>query len=140
MAQPFFRGRDAPEDRARAALRSSAAGEARVRTSEAGYEMCFRAAVGLRPRAPPRDRFRHVGNGASPLRAAPTSWARTARPRKFDAHPHRQKSVHEHGNAVVSEMPCRSVCACSFVPAHEVRSEEHTSELQSLAYLVCRLL
>src|SRR2546425_7013943 len=24
--------------------------------------------------------------------------------------------------------------------AHEVRSEEHTSELQSLAYLVCRLL
>src|SRR5205823_14088733 len=25
-------------------------------------------------------------------------------------------------------------------PAREVRSEEHTSELQSLAYLVCRLL
>src|SRR2546425_4146452 len=25
-------------------------------------------------------------------------------------------------------------------PLHEVRSEEHTSELQSLAYLVCRLL
>src|SRR3989441_3126311 len=24
--------------------------------------------------------------------------------------------------------------------AHEIRSEEHTSELQSLAYLVCRLL
>src|SRR5687767_15564987 len=24
--------------------------------------------------------------------------------------------------------------------AHQVRSEEHTSELQSLAYLVCRLL
>src|SRR2546425_4973866 len=24
--------------------------------------------------------------------------------------------------------------------AHELRSEEHTSELQSLAYLVCRLL
>src|SRR5687767_15522381 len=24
--------------------------------------------------------------------------------------------------------------------AHDVRSEEHTSELQSLAYLVCRLL
>src|SRR3989441_7307243 len=28
----------------------------------------------------------------------------------------------------------------SDVPAHRVRSEEHTSELQSLAYLVCRLL
>src|SRR2546423_5899140 len=26
------------------------------------------------------------------------------------------------------------------VPRHRVRSEEHTSELQSLAYLVCRLL
>src|SRR2546425_5288718 len=25
-------------------------------------------------------------------------------------------------------------------PRHQVRSEEHTSELQSLAYLVCRLL
>src|SRR2546425_7348089 len=25
-------------------------------------------------------------------------------------------------------------------PFHELRSEEHTSELQSLAYLVCRLL
>src|SRR2546425_2157383 len=25
-------------------------------------------------------------------------------------------------------------------PAREIRSEEHTSELQSLAYLVCRLL
>src|SRR2546425_9653434 len=27
-----------------------------------------------------------------------------------------------------------------FVPLDHVRSEEHTSELQSLAYLVCRLL
>src|SRR2546423_6243926 len=26
------------------------------------------------------------------------------------------------------------------VPLHPLRSEEHTSELQSLAYLVCRLL
>src|SRR2546425_4871875 len=28
----------------------------------------------------------------------------------------------------------------SYVPESETRSEEHTSELQSLAYLVCRLL
>src|SRR5205823_12019545 len=28
----------------------------------------------------------------------------------------------------------------SFTAADELRSEEHTSELQSLAYLVCRLL
>src|SRR2546425_4050674 len=33
-----------------------------------------------------------------------------------------------------------SVCADSGVPSPETRSEEHTSELQSLAYLVCRLL
>src|SRR2546423_10858487 len=29
---------------------------------------------------------------------------------------------------------------CSQQPGSELRSEEHTSELQSLAYLVCRLL
>src|SRR3712207_8543693 len=28
----------------------------------------------------------------------------------------------------------------SFVPGHTLRSEEHTSELQSRQYLVCRLL
>src|SRR2546425_8219340 len=31
-------------------------------------------------------------------------------------------------------LPCREITV------HAVRSEEHTSELQSLAYLVCRLL
>src|SRR5205823_14352150 len=35
----------------------------------------------------------------------------------------------------------RTVCArCAACPARGSRSEEHTSELQSLAYLVCRLL
>src|ERR1041384_8703132 len=42
----------------------------------------------------------------------------------------------------------RSLCFCfrsasprkKFEPASPTRSEEHTSELQSLAYLVCRLL
>src|SRR5437764_3650401 len=29
---------------------------------------------------------------------------------------------------------------CPFLPRHQVRSEEHTSELQSPMYLVCRLL
>src|SRR2546423_11594996 len=34
-----------------------------------------------------------------------------------------------------------TVVGCAFQPAAErVRSEEHTSELQSLAYIVCRLL
>src|ERR1041384_8527864 len=32
----------------------------------------------------------------------------------------------------------RNAISCAIGPAH--RSEEHTSELQSLAYLVCRLL
>src|SRR5258705_7396017 len=34
------------------------------------------------------------------------------------------------------EYSCSSRCAC----AHQRRSEEHTSELQSLRHLVCRLL
>src|SRR2546425_6961159 len=33
----------------------------------------------------------------------------------------------------------RCLAYCSMIPA-PMRSEEHTSELQSLAYLVCRLL
>src|SRR5205823_8676933 len=37
----------------------------------------------------------------------------------------------------VGENRCRAVCAVHVEPE---RSEEHTSELQSLAYLVCRLL
>src|SRR5687767_15470652 len=32
------------------------------------------------------------------------------------------------------------VCSVGGIEGGEVRSEEHTSELQSLAYLVCRLL
>src|SRR5687767_5619499 len=33
-----------------------------------------------------------------------------------------------------------AACSCSAKSTSIVRSEEHTSELQSLAYLVCRLL
>src|SRR2546425_4357495 len=41
---------------------------------------------------------------------------------------------------------CHAISRCAFLPPDAVpdarpsRSEEHTSELQSLAYLVCRLL
>src|SRR2546425_9566936 len=43
--------------------------------------------------------------------------------------------------AVVSLVRCSAAFACSTSTAAEQRrSEEHTSELQSLAYLVCRLL
>src|SRR6266404_6638558 len=48
---------------------------------------------------------------------------------------------------VVPDTSSRSIsCAsdvgafCSLAPRTPLRSEEHTSELQSLAYLVCRLL
>src|SRR5438045_7454952 len=35
---------------------------------------------------------------------------------------------------------CRPRCAARRIPARRPRSEEHTSELQSLRHLVCRLL
>src|SRR2546425_2545096 len=35
---------------------------------------------------------------------------------------------------------CELAVLSDFIVASETRSEEHTSELQSLAYLVCRLL
>src|SRR2546423_11937654 len=36
--------------------------------------------------------------------------------------------------------PTRLVLSHNLLKFHKIRSEEHTSELQSLAYLVCRLL
>src|SRR2546425_2860578 len=39
-----------------------------------------------------------------------------------------------------SRMPSPNFAAAPFPSASRLRSEEHTSELQSLAYLVCRLL
>src|SRR5205823_14944257 len=39
-----------------------------------------------------------------------------------------------------SSVPSDSVTLTLVVPSGTTRSEEHTSELQSLAYLVCRLL
>src|SRR2546425_9162651 len=48
------------------------------------------------------------------------------------------------GNAAGCAVPRPTHCApCASAPAarpRRARSEEHTSELQSLAYLVCRLL
>src|SRR5205823_14425512 len=48
------------------------------------------------------------------------------------------------GRPVPVAIACAALIACASSPAsahHEaIRSEEHTSELQSLAYLVCRLL
>src|SRR6202011_6403120 len=41
-----------------------------------------------------------------------------------------------------SSMPCSLILCCTLSPSRtvRVRSEEHTSELQSPMYLVCRLL
>src|SRR3712207_8928059 len=40
----------------------------------------------------------------------------------------------------VRSVCCSSKSTCSVMPAISTRSEEHTSELQSRQYLVCRLL
>src|SRR3989441_3340099 len=44
----------------------------------------------------------------------------------------------ERGDPTAVSHPIRRVTACD--ASARLRSEEHTSELQSLAYLVCRLL
>src|SRR2546425_269953 len=47
----------------------------------------------------------------------------------------------ESGHAVVTDFGiARAITAAGRAQLTETRSEEHTSELQSLAYLVCRLL
>src|SRR5205823_14233419 len=48
-------------------------------------------------------------------------------------HPTRTHLVNDRRDAAAGKLPRR-------LGAGETRSEEHTSELQSLAYLVCRLL
>src|SRR2546425_3963006 len=50
------------------------------------------------------------------------------------------RSVANAGRSVNNASPFRSRPTVMLKGAPELRSEEHTSELQSLAYLVCRLL
>src|SRR2546425_9636692 len=53
---------------------------------------------------------------------------------------------HRIGSRVTERMtrtncsPCAGLASASITTTPSPRSEEHTSELQSLAYLVCRLL
>src|SRR3989441_8231891 len=47
--------------------------------------------------------------------------------------------VHPHAE-LAAEAAEAAGAQHKFWPMHDLRSEEHTSELQSLAYLVCRLL
>src|SRR2546423_12025450 len=44
------------------------------------------------------------------------------------------------GRSATKEASGRRTSTCTAPPSSSRRSEEHTSELQSLAYLVCRLL
>src|SRR2546425_13366794 len=44
------------------------------------------------------------------------------------------------GTTIVATLPAEAQPAISVPDSQTARSEEHTSELQSLAYLVCRLL
>src|SRR2546425_8723589 len=53
--------------------------------------------------------------------------------------PHTAGSLSAGGLYVNGSAGSPGTCQCS-ARAHGQRSEEHTSELQSLAYLVCRLL
>src|SRR5205823_13349954 len=71
--------------------------------------------------------FRSPDGALRPQRGRPPEQrAPEARPR-LGAHPHRARHRLSPGKGLSR---CRARC----------RSEEHTSELQSLAYLVCRLL
>src|SRR2546425_11082485 len=48
--------------------------------------------------------------------------------------------LHEHHVRRLPRLPPRRASPAPAGRHHYLRSEEHTSELQSLAYLVCRLL
>src|SRR5262249_62048368 len=52
----------------------------------------------------------------------------------------RRRSSDRSISIVCSRSPRRCRAAASLLPSREPRSEEHTSELQSLTNLVCRLL
>src|SRR5947199_5169279 len=54
---------------------------------------------------------------------------------KTDESPQRRRS-----KAPPSPAPCLACAGCPGLPVSSARSEEHTSELQSLRHLVCRLL
>src|SRR5687767_15588930 len=68
---------------------------------------------------------------------------------RHEAHPDDRFASSTARSAVRVQLPGPERSACAFrhgpdgrrgAPRDPVRSEEHTSELQSLAYLVCRLL
>src|SRR3989441_3492767 len=122
------RPEQAPERGARTARRVNARGARR--RSHRGHR---RAGAVRRLRPAP---FRGGGRRAARPRRGPGADQCRARPRQAPRRAYRL-SPHRDGRAVLPEVRVPSR------PAHRRRpgrSEEHTSELQSLAYLVCRLL
>src|SRR5205823_13035726 len=83
--------------------------------------------------------FRSLG-GARVCR--PGAGCRPSSPYGSNADHHRVAAQVAHRNPrdVVVLRRARPACAPRSCPRGSRRSEEHTSELQSLAYLVCRLL
>src|SRR2546425_1181457 len=74
-----------------------------------------------------------------PQRLAPAPKRRGSQ-RKPDRARRARRSFWQPPSSGVTERRAMSSLASSSAPASGIRSEEHTSELQSLAYLVCRLL
>src|SRR2546425_951579 len=80
-----------------------------------------------------------------PFRSYPASFERECIKRLRDAAPHMVKELERIEKRLVDLLPVirRHVYHPDFGGGFSIkktRSEEHTSELQSLAYLVCRLL
>src|SRR5258708_17144417 len=49
-----------------------------------------------------------------------------------------EKNIHRHIFVLLTQF--LSKCGAKYIPLYRMRSEEHTSELQSPDHLVCRLL
>src|SRR5687767_15398441 len=80
-----------------------------------------------------------------PLRPRQDGLRRDQQPGRRRPRDHRRGAVAPQGMSPAGEKKCRLSLRESVTPSPpgtpgERRSEEHTSELQSLAYLVCRLL
>src|SRR3989441_7694414 len=97
--------------------------------------MAHRLAGHLRPAGAPRARFQTGAGSYSKRPAGAHGQDRLGQPLPAPANMGVcGRQVHDR-----SDLVALSVLGPRFSP-QETRSEEHTSELQSLAYLVCRLL
>src|SRR5205823_13400015 len=103
-------------------------------TAHANAQFCFQT-------TPTTQTYTLSLHDALPISRLSQRWRRLWRRREYRG-PHRQGLPARSGPGVGSGIP-RVASRRLRVHSrgrHAVRSEEHTSELQSLAYLVCRLL